>query len=391
MIIGLLGVINFPNSGKDNAENRISANVLPLTFDSLKNGSFVASFEQAFSDRFPMRQAFVALSKEIESLKSIGNDGTEIVDYKGANVTETMDASEDGVRDTKWGKILIYQGAAMEINTFDEPSARAYANSINAYAEQFESVKIHSLLVPTQIEFVDNEQYKSMSVSQRETINTTNSFFDDRINTIDVYDVLESHNDEYIYFRTDHHWTQRGAYYAFTVVADELGEKAPLISDYKMELANDYLGSLYNVTLSKEVAKTPDDIEVFYPLTEHTFKGTQQAIKYNEGNVIVAKWLDEKEKYAAFMGGDQPLVEIETKSKTGKNLLVLKDSYANALVPFFVDIADRIIVVDPRMYDGNVKSLVERYEITDILFVNYALITRWDGYSSLYRKVLNKQ
>jgi len=385
-LLGGMSVINISLDSPNNNKNRITTELADFTAETIVDGSFIRSVENMFSDRFIFRNQLISVAKGVETFKSFGSSDIDIVEYAGANVTEAM--GQDGVKETKWGKILIYDGAAMEINTFDEPSARAYANSINRYADVFPALKIHSMLVPTQIEWIDNEDYQELTISQEETIATTNSFFDETIHTIDVYENMKLHQDEYLYYRTDHHWTQRGAYYAFESFAKELNLPIPSLSEYKTTLATGYLGSLYNVTLSEAIAKNPDDIEVFYPLEEHTYTGIVDPIKYNEGNVIVDKWLNEKEKYACFLGGDQPLVKIETELTNGKRILVLKDSYANALVPFFADIAEIVIVIDPRMYDGDVSKIIDDYDITDILFVNYALITRWDGYSSLYNELL---
>lgn len=388
LIFGGITLNNFQSGVGIHSENRQSVALKHLSVETIKNGSFVKAFEHSFSDHFALRSELVALSKKINAMKSLTRDKTEIVEYAGANVTQAMSDTEDGVKETKWGKILIYEGAAMELNTFDEPSARAYAESINAYVSHFPEVTIYSMLVPTQIEFIEDKTYKNMSLSQRETVNKTNSYFVDGVQRVDIFDDLAANKSSYLYFRTDHHWTQRGAYYGFKAFGQMLGQKIPDLDTYAHTVKKGYLGSLYNVTLNNTIAKTPDDIEVFYPFATHHYKGLKEAIKYNEGQVIIEKWLDEKEKYAVFLGGDQPLVSIKSDVKNGIRLLVLKDSYANALVPFFVDIAEEIIVVDPRLYDGRVEELVEKYAITDILFVNYALITRWDGYSDLYKKMI---
>lgn len=388
LVFGGMTLGNFQSDSQVSDENRASVELPDISAESIKNGSFVKAFEASFSDHFALRTELIGLSKNIDGMKSFASDKTEIVDYAGANVTEAMGDTEDGVKETKWGKILIYEGAAMELNTFHEPSAKAYADSINAYVSAFPEVNIYSMLVPTQIEFIEDESYKAMSLSQRETVDKTNSYFIEGVQTVDIFDSLVANKSSYLYFRTDHHWTQRGAYYGFKVFGEMIGQEVPDLEAYKRVVEEGYLGSLYNVTLNSTIAKTPDDIEVFYPLADHSYKGLEEPIKYNEGSVIVDKWLDEKEKYAVFLGGDQPVVSIKSDVENGVRLLVLKDSYANALVPFFVDIAEEIIVVDPRLYDGRIEKLVAEHDITDILFVNYALITRWDGYSSLYKKMI---
>jgi hypothetical protein len=301
------------------------------------------------------------------------------------------DEPENKIEESEWGTLLIYNGAAIEINYFNEVAAQNYANAINAFADRFEDLEIYSLLVPTQIEFVDDEQYKSLSVPEEQTIERTNDLFSERVKTIDVFDFMKEHSDEYLFFRTDHHWTQRGAYYAFVKYAELIGEEAPRLDDYEYEITEGFLGGLYRVTLNKQIARTPDDVETFSPLTAHTLTGLSDRIGYNEGNVLVKRWLALDEKYGVFIGGDQPIVGIDTENKNGRRILVLKDSYANAFVPFLVDVAEKIIVVDPRLFEGNIQNVIMEQEITEIFFLNYALITRWDGFGHLYNQLLNKE
>lgn len=323
----------------------------------------------------------------VEELESVVEESEGVVE-ESEGVT---DEPENKIEESEWGTLLIYNGAAIEINYFNEVAAQNYANAINAFADKFEDLEIYSLLVPTQIEFVDDEQYQSLSVPEEQTIERTNDLFSERVKTIDVLGFMKVHSDEYLFFRTDHHWTQRGAYYAFVKYAEVIGEEAPQLDDYEYEITEGFLGGLYRVTLNKQIARTPDDVETFSPLTAHTLTGLIDRIGYNEGNVLVKRWLALDEKYGVFIGGDQPIVGIDTENKNGRRILVLKDSYANAFVPFLVDVAEKIIVVDPRLFEGNIQNVITEQEITEIFFLNYALITRWDGFGDLYNQLLNKE
>jgi len=399
---GLLSLLNFGNKLITKPEDRQEMTMEKLSKQSLLDGSFATSFESFFSEQFVMRSTFVEFGKEVELLKGIGSGETQLLDHHVLDIVQTTTSvqkidkkleeelySDDGVKETTWGQILIYNSAAMTLNTFSETAAINYADSINRYGEKFPALNIYSMLIPTQVEFIESDHYRSLSVPQSETIAQINTLLSDRIKTVDVLGILHEHRNEYLYYRTDHHWTQRGAYYAYKVFAQALGEEVPAIDDYSMSTAENFLGSLYKVTLNKSIAETPDSIEVFDPFTAHSYKSLQDQIKYNDGQVLLKKWLAEEEKYAVFLGGDQAIVEIQTELKNGRRMLVLKDSFANALVPFLVDIAETIIVVDPRFYDGDIESIVSEYEITDLLFVNYASITRRDVYSPLYNKLLS--
>lgn len=407
IVVGGINLFTPKKEIKIESENRMTKSMPQLSAHELFSGEYFKGFDAFFADNFIIRNTYVSISKKIKSFKGLSlGEKVEIVEYAGANVDQeveelvnenedeeeelekTSDSVEGAVQDSKWGKILIYNNAAMELNTYSEWAAKKYTESINSYADRFTDVNVYSLLVPTQVDFIEDERYGDLSISQRETIASTQSFFNDKINNINIHDNLASHLNEYIFFRTDHHWTQRGAFYGYQVFAELLGEKKPSIDDYKKTRHGEFLGSLYKVTMNEKLTNNPDYIELFDPQIPHKYISLGEDIKYNEGNVFVKKWLDTEEKYAVYLGGDQPIVKIETEQNHGRNILVLKDSYANALVPYLMGVADNIVVIDPRLYDGKVDDVIVENSITDILFVNYALITRWDGYSQLYTKLL---
>lgn len=375
--IGNIFVDNEEKIIKD--ENRLSASFPKLSIAGIYSGEFFRDFEKYYGDHFIGRDSFISLSTVINSYKGVqSSNKVELMEYEGVNT----------VKDTDWGRILILNNGAMEINSFNETAATNYGKSINEYSLRFPSVNIYSMLIPTKIDFIEEEKYKDLSVSQKETIALTQDFFNDNIINVNVWNNLYDHKDEYLYFRTDHHWTQRGAFYAYQELAKLMGEEIPKIDNYTISKHEDFLGSLYLLTKSEELLKEPDYIEVFNYDLPHKYYGIGDKVVNNEGSVYVKEWLDTEEKYAVFMGGDYPLLKIETENNLGRNILVLKDSYANAFIPFLTGVGDNIVVVDPRLFKDDVESVIKEHNITDIIFVNYALITRNDGYGELYLNLL---
>jgi hypothetical protein len=277
----------------------------------------------------------------------------------------------------------------MEINTANPEANAHYAAAINAYWERFhDTSNVYSLLIPTQIEFLEDDAYREMSASQRETIDDMRTKLDDGVQFVDVYDVLAAHTSEYIYFRTDHHWTQLGAKYAFEVLAEAVGGEVPAWLNTLVPVdVPGYLGSLYTATSLEALAAHPDTVTYYKGLPDHEMED-EAGNRIEDGNVYVLRWLETPQKYGVFLGGDRAYTQIETNAGTGRRFLVLKDSYANALTPFLTGIADEIIVIDPRLYTDDVDHLIKAHQITDIIFVNYALVNRWDGYAGLYEGLL---
>ena len=195
----------------------------------------------------------------------------------------------------------------------------------------------------------------------------------DDIVSIDTLPNLISHNGEYLYFRTDHHWTARGAYYAYNAFCDAKGITAtPLESYEKLEFSG-FLGTFYEQAKSPtSMSNNPDRVEAFVPI------GTNIAILYDKnGNVedadyrVVFPRVSNLNKYLCFVGGDHPLIEINNpKVNNGSSIVVVKESYGNAFVPFLVDSYSTVYVIDYRYWNGNLADFVTDNSVDDVLFLN---------------------
>lgn len=392
IIIGSLNLIKPEEKVYLQEENRMRSKKPEFTKESFFSGEYFKAADDYFADNFIFREIFISIDKKISQFKGVNfGERARIIEYSVANVVNYFDKYDpnEKLEDTEWGKILVYNCKAMEINTFNELAAQNYAKAINLFVSNFPDLNIFSLLVPTQIEFIDEMVYKSLSISQKETIRAVQNKFYDSVIKVDIWEQFFIHRDEYLFFRTDHHWTQRGAFYAYQVFAELIGEKKPLIEDYEKTEYYDFVGSLYSVTNAYELKENPDYIEVFDNKIPHTYKSLQGDILFEGDKILVNSWLDTKDKYGVFMGGDHPLVKVESQQDIKRNILVIKDSYANAFIPFLTEIAGNIIVIDPRLFQGSVNDLIKEHEITDILFINYALITRQDGYGEICSNLLD--
>ena len=189
---------------------------------------------------------------------------------KKHNVTLT-DLKQNVVNNTDFGKVLVYKNSGMEINTFNEVNSQGYANIINKLQSKLDDVTIYSMLIPTQIEFITKNKCKELSYPQIDCINYINNLFDERIIPVDAYSGLEENSNKYVYFRTDHHWTALGAYYAYTKFMERKSEKPIPIEKYETTEIEGYLGSMYNITLNESLSKYPDTVIVYKPFIKHTY------------------------------------------------------------------------------------------------------------------------
>jgi hypothetical protein len=184
---------------------------------------------------------------------------------------------------------------------------------------------------------------------------------------IDVYPTLKAHEDDGIYYKTDHHWTSRGAMYAFIAAASMLGIENPIDRYEEYTVTESFSGTLASST-GYHGAK--DSIEVYAPVgTEVDYLVTDSDNAEKRVSLYDTKALEEKDKYQVFFGGNHALVDITTTNDTDRSLLVFKDSYANSFVPFLLPYYSEIIMIDPRYYYDNVERVIENYDITDVLFL----------------------
>lgn len=191
-------------------------------------------------------------------------------------------------------------------------------------------------------------------------------------NFVDAREVLTSHKDEYIYYRTDHHWTSLGAYYAYTELCDSLGIEPLSIGEgglTKETLSDEFLG-----TLASKVSRS-DGFDVLD--TYHTSLGL--TVNYNQGQRVTdtlyeRSYLEKRSKYSTFLNENQPYVEITTENKNGRTLVMAKDSYAHCMVPMLVNHYERVVLIDFRGLNSNFISgvipMIEKDgEIDDIVIL----------------------
>ena len=282
------------------------------------------------------------------------------------------------------GNVVIVGDRAMEIPTATDSVIESYAKTVNALADALgKDVRTISLVTPNGGEFYSPESMHQGLNSQKDMIDYCYSKMDKDIVTVDAYTALRAHTDEYIFFRTDHHWTQLGAYYAYTAFCEAAGFDAVPLDRFETGRYDRFVGSMYTFTANYPQSQTlldnPDYLEYYLPIA------TTHAKYYADGNLqngvpvsVVYKHLDASvtNKYQCFIGGDTPVCVIETDVE-GPVCLMLKESYGNAFAPFLTSHYSKIIVVDPREFnrDGKLSldltQFAKEQGVNDLLVINY--------------------
>ncbi|MGM9641797.1 MAG: DHHW family protein [Eubacteriales bacterium] len=281
--------------------------------------------------------------------------------------------------------ILIYGNAAYEFYYFSQSVSAKYCLAVNRLAEALKGkAELYNIIIPSAGSVVlgMDEWLKYGSSNPVDAIEWMQSQMDPSVHKINPYDTLYAHRDEYLFFRTDHHWTALGAYYTYTDFCKAKGITPNDLSSFKTITIDGFRGTLYSATKSPKL-KT-DTVIGYYPMgTNSMYFISKNNGKYSKTwwNIItdVSGW-HESLRYNCFAGADQPFSYAHNpKVNDGSSVLLVKNSFGNAFVPFLVDHYEHIYWVDFRyfesyatsesLYNACISGLVESKGIDDVIIL----------------------
>lgn len=294
-------------------------------------------------------------------------------DAEGNLQIKKVDKAEN-VAGEQIGSLYLNGDSAYELYYFSEKAVRAHASLLNTVQAMFPKVKLSAMIVPNSFGVIldPKVQEKLASSGMDQAIAYSYSLMDKRVNTVNVFDALSAHKKEYIYFRTDHHWTQLGAYYGYQEYCKSMGYSTKPLSDYQKMDFPEFYGTFYFFMNRPESLKGHPDQVTAYQGSMNSMQYTDSKGNLQEGKLINdASQMLPGNKYNCFMLGDHGYVEIHNEgAPRKKSILVLKDSYGNAFVPLLAQDYRDVYVVDYRHYQGNASSLIQEKGIEEILFLN---------------------
>lgn len=413
-ILLLFGFVSCVDKDKkiSEEENRALAQRPAFSLKALFDGDLTVDFENYYSDNFPARSFFLSCNKKINSIftqfsagggnqvvvkndsngEDFGGEGLDLVKKETETETETEttepaeqdnidekhDSVVDGAKDDEVSiknYLIVTKDSAMEIFSYNESIVQTYADLINKTAKAMpEGVKFYSLVAPTSAEFYGTQQYRTGAHSQYDAIKKIYDKLDDSIIKVDAYSPLNDHANEYIYFRTDHHWTARGAYYAYTGFCKKAGLTAPELSAFPTRKIEGFVGTFYRSAQSDVLKNNPDYVECFDLIVDaENMVYSNSSLTNGVKTAVIAKDVKSSNKYLAFIAGDQPIEKITTSVKNGKKILILKESYGNAFVPFLCNNYEEVYVIDPRQVKMNLPQFVYDNGIQEVMALNYCM------------------
>ena len=341
LLFALAGIV-LPDRGYSEEEKRVLASFPEASWDGIQKKDYMEDLESYVSDQFVLRDAWIRFKVQCDLL--VGKR-----EFNGIYLGKD--------------KYLIQIPGEPD----DENVARNM-QAINQFAGRSPELRVCMMIVPNAACVMEEYLPKGAPVrDQEKDVEDLKGQLAENINYIDVTASMRGHVQEGLYYKTDHHWTSKGALRAFEAAAEGLGIENP-ITDYEVyTVTNDFSGTLSS---KSGYHKVKDSIQVYAPKgTEVKYLVTDSDDVKERPTVYDKEALNGKDQYQVFFGGNHALVDIRTTNRTSRSLLVFKDSYANCFVPFLLPYYDEIIMVDPRYYYDNVQMLVSNKKVTDVLFL----------------------
>ena len=333
-----------PDREKSVQENRMLATKPKFRLSSLISGDYDEKFEAYMDDQFVGRDMWRKLKVTVDR---IGGSRLENGVYIGTN-----------------GQLLE------QIEVADENHLAANIKAIKSFSESQSKIPVRMMLVPDAANVL-NHSLPALAKPEDQTqmFSMVRKDLGDSVEWIDVSTELNKHKTEKIYYKTDHHWTTLGAFYAFQAAAPSLGIEGDLSGKYVSYAVSDSFNGMFASTSGVNLGEK-EQIDIYVPTEEDTDlivdyvdEGKRSTSLYDSSK------LKEKDQYTVFLGGNSSLLDIRTVSTSTKRLLLVKDSFANSFIPVLTEYYREIVVVDPRYYRGSFYDLMDSYRISEVLFL----------------------
>ena len=389
----------FPRSNYSELEKRELAKMPEFSTDKLADNSYPHELASWFSDSEPYRDELMSASMWVRDLLRLNVGGDEAVSFHAADdgtepeapgpdaSPEEIAAYENRINADANAKIankgIIVVGAA--------PNARAlmayggtkggekFAQALNKYHRDL-GVNVYAVVIPLATEFYTPDKAKKATHPQLPTIQNIHANLEPGVIPVNAYGALAAHVNEDIYLRTDHHWAPLGAYYAAEALAKRANVPFRPLSSYDKHVVHRFVGSMYGYSKDIAVKNSPEDF-VYYTPKGLNYTTQYICYKVNKDYRVTGEtgWQagqyfmhypdGSSGAYCTFMGSDMRLTKVKTGSRTGRRLMVIKDSYGNALPGYMFYSFDEVHVVDFRYFTKNMRQYVRDNGITDIAFV----------------------
>ncbi|MCM1167197.1 MAG: DHHW family protein [Ruminococcus sp.] len=305
--------------------------------------------------------------------ESSGEPESSSAEGTGSSAEKPVTPANDGDGEMSGTVFVLENGRGLVLFGGSYSYGKHYAETLNEYKNRLGgSVNVFSMVVPSAVSFYLPEKYSDMSASEWDHIDYINSLLDGVI-PVDAYSAIAEHTDEDIYLRTDNHWQSLGAYYAAREFAETALVDFPELNgdNYEFISREGYVGTLYGYSNEdRRIKDNPETFTYYKPKTEYTTDYYDYGLEYQYTGALMldTENLDVSSWYLVNMCGDMYTVHVKTAVKNSRKLLIVKDSYGDALPAFLTSSFEDIWVLDMRHFEKSVLELCETEGITDVLF-----------------------
>lgn len=338
VIVILITLLDLLNSDKkfSELENRGLKQRVKFTIESFFEGKFTPKYEEYINDQFVFRDNWIDLKARSEFLLGkVENNG------------------------------IVYGDDEYLFDKFtdiDEHRIKVNVDSINSYAKNI-GFKPYVMLIPNSYNIYPERLPKNTPViNQIEEIDTIYNTLNNT-NNINITEILNNEKENYIYYKTDHHWTTYGAYLAYCEYIKSIGDKPVDINNLNKISVDNFYGTYYSK--AKPFKNSGDKLDYY------EFDNIKMKIEEDEYDSLYdIKKLEERDKYSVFIRGNNPLTIINNNElHNGKKLLIFKDSFANSMIPFLTQNFEEIHVIDLRSFFGDVEEYTKINDFNEVLIL----------------------
>lgn len=336
--------IIIPDHEQSETENRPLQTFPSWSTEHVLSGQYTKDLNTWFSDQFVCRDQNIHIKYLIQ--KTFG-------------IKEIQDV------------FLTKQGLIEKTAKPNKEQLERNLNAINTFKQNNPELNVGFVTVPNAVSIKKEYLPKyAVTLNQNKQIDNIYSQLDDSIIKIDLRNTLKKHKDEYLYYKTDHHWTSLASYYAYQDIAKAFNLETTKQSDYTIyPVTTNFEGTLANKTGSVNIK---DEIDIYVPKDKCDYVITDESTNKKSRTIYHSDALETKDQYTVFMGGNKALFHINVDNNSKRHLLLIKDSYANSLIPFLIPQFNSITVIDARYYFEDYTRLIKDDLITDVLFMNNA-------------------
>lgn len=408
MVIFSVGILNFcfhTNHAVSDQENRSLQTRPEISFKKYLSGEMTRETDAFVSDQFMQRKYLVQFSKNLSKYKGLPSKvqiqrkvGSDMVSEQSGK--RQQDKSAPMVKEFKPEgslkpvntDLVIYEKGAFRVFRKNLAAEIAYIRAVTEFAILNPDFRVFLMIAPTQAAFLP-KQYEDYTDNVKDSILRMGQAMDERVDFVSPVQILEQHQKEYLFFKTDHHWNGKGAYYAYVEFCMHVGLTPLPISALPMEEIPDFLGSHYTLTQNDTLLEHKDVIEAYKPkyavqmenyyLRDGEVKGSK-VFNYSVSEALMGK----SPSYSVYLGGDNANTVIRTKSdQVNGKILLVKDSYGNAFSTYLSNHYEEVHLIDPRYWQGSIREYMQANGIESVLFLNNVEITMYEGFDSVLRQI----